>query len=69
MFAGGLEHDDEYLMWQYTLVHHVPDILGLYRPKYAGRRVMVVGAGHSAATSIVLLEQLAREEPGTSIGG
>ena len=31
---------------------------------YAGRRVLVIGSGHSAATSVVALAQLAEREPG-----
>ncbi|WP_307727508.1 MULTISPECIES: FAD-dependent oxidoreductase [unclassified Massilia] len=45
----------------------MPDVLGAARELYAGRRVMVVGAGHSAAGALLALAQLAREHPGTSI--
>lgn len=34
------------------------DIAGTARKRYAGRRVMLVGAGHSAATALELLTQL-----------
>lgn len=43
----------------------LPDILGRNREHYAGRRVMVVGSGYSAATTIVALAELAGEEQGT----
>jgi hypothetical protein len=45
----------------------MPDVIGLARPRYAGRRVLVVGAGHSAAASLLALAQLAEEAPGTQI--
>jgi hypothetical protein len=45
----------------------MPDVLGNARELYAGRRVLVVGAGHSAAGSLLALAQLAEEAPGTGI--
>lgn len=45
----------------------MPDVLGSARERYAGRKVMVVGAGHSAAGTLLALAQLAQEQPGTSI--
>lgn len=45
----------------------MPDIAGAARATYAGRRVLVVGAGHSAAGSLLALAQLAAEAPGTQI--
>ena len=45
----------------------MPDVLGAQRERYAGRRVLVVGAGHSAAGTLIALSQLAQEHPGTSI--
>lgn len=44
----------------------IPDVVGAERARYAGRRVLLVGGGHSAATSAVALARLAREAPGTS---
>lgn len=50
------------------LVHYgIPDILGKSRGSYAGKTTMVVGAGHSAANSIIGLAELANHEPSTSI--
>lgn len=43
----------------------LPDILGAERERYAGRRVLLVGAGYSAATSALALHELARHAPGT----
>lgn len=45
----------------------MPDVIGDARRLYAGRRVLVVGAGHSAAGSLLALAQLAEEAPGTQI--
>ncbi|MFN4115439.1 MAG: FAD-dependent oxidoreductase, partial [Inhella sp.] len=45
----------------------MPDILGSERARYAGRRVLVVGAGHSAAGNLIALVQLASEVESTAI--
>lgn len=45
----------------------LPDILGEARGHYAGRRVLVIGAGYSAATSMTALAELAGAAPGTAI--
>lgn len=45
----------------------LPDVLGHDRRRYAGKRVLVVGAGYSAATSVVALAELASAEPGTHV--
>ena len=44
--------------------HHVPDILGADRDRFCGRRVLVVGGGHSAATAATLLGQLLLQPAG-----
>ncbi|MDQ1818067.1 FAD-dependent oxidoreductase [Massilia sp. CCM 9210] len=49
------------------ITYGMPDVLGLQRARYAGRRVLVVGAGHSAAGTLLALTQLAEAEPGTSL--
>jgi cation diffusion facilitator CzcD-associated flavoprotein CzcO len=46
------------------IVAGLPDILGADRARYAGRRVVVVGAGHSAATSLLALVELQQQAPG-----
>ena len=43
------------------------DTLGKDRAAYAGRRILLVGCGYSAATSLVALRQLVREAPETSV--
>lgn len=45
----------------------MPDVLGAQRQRYAGRRVLVVGSGHSAAGSLLALAELAQAQPGTSL--
>ncbi len=45
----------------------LPDVLGTDRDRYAGKHTIVVGAGHSAATTLIALAQLAEQTPGTRI--
>ena len=45
----------------------MPDVLGAERQRYANKRVLVVGSGHSAAGSLISLAQLAEQEPRTRI--
>ncbi|MDI3243186.1 FAD-dependent oxidoreductase [Arthrobacter sp. AL08] len=45
----------------------LPDVTGRDRGAFAGRRVLVVGAGHSAANTLINLADLATDEPGTRI--
>jgi hypothetical protein len=45
----------------------LPDVLGADRATYAGRHTLVVGAGHSAATTLLALAELAGQEAGTRI--
>jgi thioredoxin reductase len=45
----------------------LPDVLGADRERFAGRATLVVGTGHSAATTLLALVQLREEEPGTEI--
>jgi len=49
------------------IAYGIPDVLGRERRAYAGRRVLVVGAGHSAANALLDLARLAKEEPGTEV--
>ncbi|WP_432564964.1 FAD-dependent oxidoreductase [Kineococcus sp. SYSU DK003] len=41
----------------------LPDVLGADRARFAGRRVLVVGAGHSAANTLLNLVTLAEQDP------
>ncbi|XAS67374.1 NAD(P)-binding protein [Micrococcaceae bacterium Sec5.7] len=45
----------------------LPDVLGSHRSAFAGRRVLVVGAGHSAANTLINLARLAKDAPDTRI--
>jgi thioredoxin reductase len=41
------------------IYYGIPDVLGVDRPRYEGRRVLVVGSGHSALNALWELAQLA----------
>lgn len=45
----------------------LPDVTGRDRARFAGKHVLVVGAGHSAANTLLALGELAEQEPGTRI--
>jgi cation diffusion facilitator CzcD-associated flavoprotein CzcO len=45
----------------------LPDVLGRDRDRFARRRTLVVGAGHSAANTLLALADLAAQEPDTSV--
>lgn len=45
----------------------LPDVLGRDRARFAGRHTTVVGAGHSAANTLLALVKLAAEAPGTRV--
>jgi hypothetical protein len=45
------------------IVYGIPDVLGADRARYAGRRVLVVGSGHSAFNAILDLATLREQEP------
>lgn len=47
--------------------HALPEVLGADRSRFAGRHTLVAGAGHSAATTLLALAELAEAEPGTQI--
>ncbi|MFX0538379.1 FAD-dependent oxidoreductase [Ornithinimicrobium sp. Y1847] len=49
------------------LVGPLPDVLGQDRVRFAGRRTLVVGAGRSAANTLLNLARLAEREPRTEI--
>ena len=46
----------------------MPDVLGKDRVRYAGKRVAVLGAGHSAIGTLTDLARLRAEVPGTGDG-
>ena len=43
-----------------SLEHGLPDVLGEARPRYAGKRILLVGDGRSAANAIADLDELVR---------
>lgn len=45
----------------------IPDVLGAQRARYVGRRVLVVGSGHSAFNALLDLAALAEHEPDTTV--
>lgn len=45
----------------------LPDVLGRDRAQFAGRHTLVVGAGHSAANTLLALGELRESEPSTRI--
>jgi len=49
------------------VTHALPDVLGRERARFAGRYTTVVGAGHSAANTLLNLAALQREAPNTTI--
>jgi thioredoxin reductase len=49
------------------IFYGIPDVLGADRRRYASRRVLVVGSGHSALNALLDLARLAEDEPGTRV--
>ncbi|RLK49038.1 NAD(P)-binding domain-containing protein [Microbacterium telephonicum] len=49
------------------VLHALPDVRGADRARFAGRHTTVVGAGHSAANTLIALAALAESEPGTRV--
>ncbi len=58
--AGERAHADR-------IVYGIPDVLDRDRARYAGKRVLVVGSGHSAFNAILDLVALRDSEPATQI--
>ena len=49
------------------IAYGIPDVLGAARGRYAGKRVVVVGNGHSAFNAILDLVALRESEPATQV--
>ncbi|WP_289142742.1 NAD(P)-binding domain-containing protein [uncultured Brevibacillus sp.] len=49
------------------ITYGIPDVYGKQRDRYAGKKVLVVGSGHSAINTILELNRLKNEEPTTEI--
>jgi thioredoxin reductase len=64
--SGGLPAAGERALGD-RIAYGIPDVLGRERERYAGRRVLVVGSGHSAFNVILDLVALRESVPGTEI--
>ncbi|MCU0960176.1 MAG: hypothetical protein MUF48_08735 [Pirellulaceae bacterium] len=64
--AGGVAARGEAAV-RSRIEYGVPDVLGTQRALYAGRRVLVVGAGMSAAATVVALTKLAQRTAQTRV--
>jgi thioredoxin reductase len=64
--AGGLSAAGERAHAE-RIAYGIPDVLGSSRERYAGKRVLVVGSGHSAFNAILDLVALRDSEPATEI--
>jgi thioredoxin reductase len=64
--AGGLPAAGERALAE-RIAYGIPDVLGVDRARYAGRRVVVVGSGHSAFNAILDLVALRESETATQI--
>lgn len=51
----------------HQIFYGIPDVIGVHRSRYAGKRVLVIGSGHSAFNALLDLVDLADAEPGTEI--
>lgn len=66
MGAGGVPADGESEFAPH-IRYGMPDVLGAERARYEGKRILVVGSGHSAIGSVLSLAELARESKETLI--
>jgi thioredoxin reductase len=66
MGAAGLAADGE-VRFRDRIAYGIPDVLKHDRAVYAGRRVLVIGAGHSAANALLDLAGLANAEKSTTV--
>jgi hypothetical protein len=49
------------------IAYGIPDVVGTEREKYVGKRVLVIGGGHSAINAALALMELQHEAPDTEI--
>ena len=61
---GGIPARGERELGQH-IEYSLPDITGKDRDRYVGRETLLVGSGYSAATAVVALAELARDDPRT----
>jgi hypothetical protein len=50
-----------------SILYGIPDVFGRDRGRYAGRRVLVVGSGHSAFNAVLDLSALKESDPATEV--
>lgn len=58
---------EEELSLSKRIFYGIPEVLGKHKEKYSGKKVLVVGSGHSAINALLDLEKLKEQEPSTSI--
>lgn len=51
----------------HRISYGMPDVLGAQRARFAGKRILVAGAGHSAAGTLINLATLAEQAPETQL--
>lgn len=66
VLSGGIFTKDE-LAQSEKLFYGIPDVLGIDLQRYAGKKVMVVGSGHSALNTLQGLWALQRDYPETRV--
>jgi thioredoxin reductase len=64
--AGGMPCPGE-IAAEEKISRTLRDIAGRDRARFAGKRTLLVGSGHTAATSALALARLVEEAPGTSV--
>jgi thioredoxin reductase len=62
MGASGIPAVGERALGEF-ISYGIPDILGAARGVYAGKRILVIGGGHSAANALLDLARLAEADP------
>jgi cation diffusion facilitator CzcD-associated flavoprotein CzcO len=65
--ASGLPVEGEAELASSRIHYGIPDVLGRDRARYAAKRTLVVGSGHSAFNALLELSTLTREAPGTEV--
>jgi thioredoxin reductase len=64
--ASGFPAEGEEAL-SHRIRYGIPDVRGSERARYAGRRTLVVGSGHSAFNALLELAALSGEAPGTEV--
>ncbi|MDP9028631.1 MAG: NAD(P)-binding domain-containing protein [Actinomycetota bacterium] len=66
VIASGFRPRDAHAVAPF-LTHGLPDVLGTDQARFAGKHTVVVGAGHSAANTLIALARLAERAPGATV--